>query len=240
MSNLSPQLQNKVLEIQRNELTEQVIYKKLASIVKDNSHREILEQISQEELAHYDFFKSLTHTDIEPDKLKIFFYVSITRLFGLNFGLKLMETGEENAQETYESLRSVSNQVEKIIQEENTHEGQLVDLIKEERLKYASSVVLGLNDALVELSGALVGFTLALQNTRLVGIVGLITGIAAALSMAASEYLSTKHEDTEKNPLKASIYTGITYIVTVAFLIFPYLVFKNIYLCLSWVLLGAL
>ena len=69
---------------------------------------------------------------------------------------------------------------------------------------------------------------------------GLITGIAASLSMAASEYLSTKQEETEKNPLKASVYTGITYIGTVILLILPYLIFSNIYLCLSWVLIGAL
>jgi VIT1/CCC1 family predicted Fe2+/Mn2+ transporter len=86
---------------------------------------------------------------------------------------------------------------------------KLISLIDEERLKYVSSMVLGLNDALVELTGALTGLTLALQNPRLIAIVGFITGIAASMSMAASEYLSTKQEDTEKNPLKASVYTGL-------------------------------
>jgi VIT1/CCC1 family predicted Fe2+/Mn2+ transporter len=240
MQMISQELKNKILEIQRDELTEQVIYKSLASVVKEKQHAEILEKISQEELKHYEFFKGLTHTDVWPDNFKIFFYVTISRLFGLNLGLKLMELDEGLAQDAYEGLKIVSGQIEKVIRDEEVHESQLIDLIDEERLKYVSSVVLGLNDALVELTGALVGFSLALQNTRLVGIVGLITGIAASLSMAASEYLSTKQEETEKNPLKASVYTGITYIGTVILLILPYLIFSNIYLCLSWVLIGAL
>jgi VIT1/CCC1 family predicted Fe2+/Mn2+ transporter len=57
-------------------------------------------------------------------------------------------------------------------------------MIEEERLEYVGAMILGLNDALVELSGSLAGFTLALQDSKLVAMVGMITGIAAALSMA--------------------------------------------------------
>jgi VIT1/CCC1 family predicted Fe2+/Mn2+ transporter len=94
-------------------------------------------------------------------------------------------------------------------------------------------VVLGLNDALVELTGALAGFTFALQNTKLIALTGSIMGFAAALSMAASEYLSTKAEETEKSPLKASAYTGAAYIVTVVALILPYLLLPNLFACLG-------
>ena len=66
---------------------------------------------------------------------------------------------------------------------------------------------------------------------------GLITGIAASLSMAVSEYLSTKTEGVEKNPLKASLYTGTAYIGTVILLILPYLVVPNLYLALVVTLL---
>lgn len=237
---MNPELKEKVLNAQRNEITEHIIYKKLASIIKDKPNQEVLKNISQEELSHYEFFKSITQEEVYPDKLKISLYVFIAKMFGLNFGLRLMEKGEDLAQDAYNRLMDISPKIEEVIREEKTHEDQLIALIDEERLKYASSVVLGLNDALVELTGALVGFTLALQNTRLVGIVGLITGIAASLSMAASEYLSTKQEATGKNPLKASIYTGIAYVVTVVLLILPYLFFRNIYFCLSLVVVGAI
>ena len=100
-------------------------------------------------------------------------------------------------------------------------------------------LVLGLNDALAELTGVLAGLTLALQDTKLIALTGSITGIAAALSMATSEYLSTKSEETVKNPPRASIYTGVAYLVTVLLLILPYLVIKNYYLCLVCTLVGA-
>ena len=40
-------------------------------------------------------------------------------------------------------------------------------------------MVLDLNDALVELTGALAGRTLALENTKLISLTSLITGVAA-------------------------------------------------------------
>jgi len=240
MGFLNKNLKAKVLRVQRSEVTDYVVYKRLSSILKDKKYSKILERISQEELSHYEIFKSLTNQETKPDKAKIFIYVFIARIFGLNFGLKLMESGEDIAQDTYEKIKELSPKIDQIIKDERKHENELISLIDEERLKYVSSVVLGLNDALVELSGALVGFTLALQKTRLVAIVGLITGIAASMSMAASEYLSTKQEETDKSPLKASIYTGFAYIGTVILLVLPYFLFKNIYISLSLVVLDAL
>ncbi len=93
-----------------------------------------------------------------------------------------------------------------MISDEERHENELIDMIDEERLNYMGSVVLGLNDALVELTGALAGFTFAFQDTRIIALTGLITGISASFSMAASEYLSTRHEGGE-NALKSSIYS---------------------------------
>ena len=53
------------------------------------------------------------------------------------------------------------------------------------------------------------------------------------MSMAASEYLSTRSEKTTKQPVRAAIYTGIAYIITVTLLVLPYLLFKNYYLDLA-------
>lgn len=93
---------------------------------------------------------------------------------------------------------------------------------------HGGAIILGLNDALVELSGALVGLTFAIESSRLIATVGLITGVAASLSMGASEYLSAK-EDRNKNPLIESVYTGIAYMITVLILVSPYLFIQNKY-----------
>ncbi|UCG35490.1 MAG: VIT1/CCC1 transporter family protein [Candidatus Omnitrophota bacterium] len=237
---LSADLKKAVLTAQKNELTEYIIYKKLAAIIKDEHNNKLLAQISQDELRHHNFWQKLTNRSVRADKLKIFIYVFLARFLGLTFAVKLMERGEDLAQDAYERLKHISSEVEGIIQDENRHEKELLNVIDEERLKYIGSVVLGLNDALVELTGALAGLTLALQRTRLIAMVGLITGIAAALSMAASEYLSTKQEETEKNPVKASIYTGFAYILTVLFLVFPYFLFANVFFSLGTMMVNAL
>jgi len=229
-----------VLKAQKNELTEHLVYKKLAGIVKLKERADILKKISEAEMAHYEYFRTLTGRDVNADGSKVFLYVFISRVFGLNFGLKMMENGEGLAQDAYKILLQTEPKIESVMRDEKKHELELIEMIDEERLKYMSSVVLGLNDALVELTASLAGFTLALQNSRLIGVVGAITGIAASMSMAASEYLSTKQEETEKNPLKASIVTGIAYVLTVTLLVAPYFFIKNIYLCLGLAIGNAL
>ena len=93
------------------------------------------------------------------------------------------------------------------------------------------SMVLGLNDALVEFTGALAGLTFALQDAKLIGISGLVMGVAASLSMAASEYLSRRSEGTG-DPSKGALYTGIAYIITVILMIAPFLIFPDPYIAL--------
>ncbi len=231
--NISESVKKQLLVFQRNEITEYHIYRQLAKVTKDTANREVLNRIAADELRHYEQLKKATGQDVAPDRFKVWKYVAIARMFGLTFGIKLMEAGEADAQESYSGHKDSFDPAGLMAADENDHEQELIGLIDEERLRYTGSVVLGLNDALVELTGALAGFTLALQNTKLIAMTGAITGIAAALSMATSEYLSTKAEETDKHPLKASVYTGIAYIFTVLVLIAPYLIFKNYFVCLG-------
>jgi len=237
---ISAALKEQLVGFQQNEITEYHIYRKLAKVVKCSRNCGILEEIANDELRHYRQWQQYTEEEVRPNRLKVWFYYLICRIFGLTFGIKLMEKGEVMAQHTYESLRDTIEVVDDIIRDEHHHENALLDLLDEERLRYTGSIVLGLNDALVELTGVLAGLTLALPNTRLVALTGSITGIAAALSMSASEYLSTKSDDTALHPVKSAMYTGAAYVVTVVLLVLPYLLFSNPYLCLGWVLAAAL
>lgn len=236
---VSPELHQKLLLFQRNEITEHQIYTRLAKAIKVPQNQQILEGIAKDELGHYHLWKKYTQQEVKPDRFKVWFYYLLSRIFGYTFGIKLMERGEEDAQSNYQSLRGKIDEIDEFLEDENEHEQALIGLLDEESLRYAGSVVLGLNDALVELTGALAGLTLALQNTQLIALSGLITGVAAALSMAASEYLSTRSEETDKHPLKASLYTGVAYIITVTILILPYLILENYYLCLASALISA-
>ena len=84
------------------------------------------------------------------------------------------------------------------------------------------------------------GLTFAIQNSQVIAVAGLITGIAASLSMGASEYLSQKSDGEATNPLKASIYTGSTYVITVFLLVLPYLILSNPYFALPITLTAAI
>ena len=225
---------------QKNEITEHHIYLKLSSLIKNEHNSKILQQIARDELRHHDELKEFTGTDKKPNTLKVYFYTFISMIFGITFGIKLMERGEESSEKLYKELGNNIKEFERIAKEEDKHEKELVEIIEEERLEFVGSMVLGLNDALVELTGTLAGLTFALKNTRLIALAGLITGIAASLSMAASEYLSTRAEQENTRALKSSLYTGWAYIFTVACLVLPYLVFSNYVVSLVFTIVAAI
>jgi VIT1/CCC1 family predicted Fe2+/Mn2+ transporter len=230
-----------LLRMQTGEITEHHVYRWLAARETDPNNRKVFERIAADELRHYEFLAGHTGEKPAPSRVGIWKYTWIARLLGITFAVKLMENAEEGAQAVYGDIARTIPEVAAFAQDEHDHEKALTDMIDEERLRYVGSVVLGLNDALVELTGALAGFTLALQNSRLIAVIGLITGVAAALSMAASEFLSIRTEGEDgRNPLKAALYTGTAYIVTVAVLIAPYLLLDNPLLSLLLTVMGAL
>ncbi len=230
-----------ILNQQRNELTEHIIYTKLANSSKNPHNKKILLEIGKDELKHHNFWQSITKQKVKPKRIKIIYYTFISKIFGLAFGLKLMESGEENAQEFYEKLIPKYPQVKEIVKEEEKHEKSLVRILEDEKLNYAGSIVLGLNDALVELTGTLTGLSMAFQSTLSIGISGLIMGIAASLSMAASGFLSSQENNSkELSAKKSAIYTGFAYIITVLLLTAPYFLFDSVKYALITMLLLTL
>ncbi len=230
-----------MLEAQRAELTESEIYHRLAATARDSHNAEVLRRIAGDERAHHDFWKDRTGAEVKPKVLQVVLYVLLARLLGLTFALKLMERGEDFAQRHYAEMEDVEG-IGQIILDEEEHEKELIDMLHDEPLEYVGSVVLGLNDALVELTGALAGFTLALGNGRTVALAGLVTGIAASLSMAASEYLSSKteqHAGGSKSPLKAAFYTGAAYVIAVVLLILPFFLIASSHVALAVTLAAA-
>lgn len=237
---LDARVREEFLRFQKNEITECIVYTKLAAIEKDKGNREVMQQIASEEREHYDVLKQFTRRDIAPDKGRIAKFCWLARVFGVTFAIKLMESSEVSSYKGYARYPEVPELV-RLAQDEEVHESRLIGLINEERLEYMGSVVLGLNDALVEFTGALAGFTLALSDSKLIALTGSITGIAAALSMASSEYLSTKSEgEKDKHPVKAAIYTGIAYIITVVALVMPFILIHRVIVALCVMLLMAL
>ena len=215
-----------IQKMQQNELTESVIYEKIAAFAKGEENRQTLLRLAREEKAHYQIWKTYTGEEMKPEQGKVLKFTFLARTLGFTFAVKLMERGEEAAQDEYALLAEEVPESIHIRQQEEEHEAALLEMLDEERLQYVGSMVLGLNDALVELTGSLAGFAFALQNTRLIALSGLIVGISATFSMASSEFLAARSEG-RSDALKSCSYTGIAYLLTVIALITPYLIFPG-------------
>lgn len=222
--NYSKKARTLMLAFQQDEINSAAIYARFAKCSRDNRNCEILDQIAQDEAHHAAIWKRYTNKDLRPNKLKVWWYRFLMSVLGYTFVTKLLELHEYDGIQGLEQLKKEVPEVEGIIADEKAHEQQLIDMLDEDRLNYVGAMVLGLNDALVELTGTIAGLTFVLMNNTVIALAGIITGIAATLSMAASNYLAER-ADGNPNAFKASVYTGVAYLVTVICLVLPYLLF---------------
>jgi VIT1/CCC1 family predicted Fe2+/Mn2+ transporter len=238
---MSQDLQARLLGFQRNEITEHIVYLALAARSKEEKNREVFRRIAAEEMKHYEFWKARTGKDVAPKRLVASFYIYLARFLGITFATKLMERGERLAQGSYQEVVQDIPEVTELLKDEEAHELAILRMTHDRVLVYVSSIVLGLNDALVELTGALAGFTLAFRESSVIALAGFITGIAASLSMAAAEFMSTRAErNKDKDPYRAALYTGVAYILVVLALVAPFFITANIYAALGSSILIAL
>ena len=217
----------KALKQQQSEINDHTIYKALASYQENEKIREVFEKIAKDEKAHYEFWVRITNQQIEAQKLVVWWYIFLVKIFGTSFALKSLEKRESGSEEFYKELFEIYPESKKIYKQEVEHEFELIDMLNDKKLLYAGAIVLGMNDALVELTGTLSGIALAFDKSLTVGLTGLIMGIAASLSMAGSAYFEAKENPSEDiNPLVYSLYTGVSYILTTTILVVPFFIFE--------------
>jgi VIT1/CCC1 family predicted Fe2+/Mn2+ transporter len=238
---LSKELRKQALKSQQDEINGVAIYAFMAKrqAKKFPENAKILSQMSKDEYKHYKMWEAMTG---KTKKAHVFWTKVMTVILGITFVIKTMMKGERLGQATYERLQKEVPEAALMLADERHHEKELYGLVDEERLHYVGDMVLGLNDALVELTGAITGVTFSLQDCRLIALTGIVTGVAATLSMMASNFLAQK-EEGNPHPFKSSLYTGTAYLVTVALLVLPYLLFmltslSNSYLYAFLVMIG--
>lgn len=222
----------------RNEYRDYVVYRELAKTEPVAEFKKILEKLVHHEWDDYQFWlKSSTVKTHRVSVVHIWALRLMRRLLGLTFTAKFLELHEKEAVRNYAALIAQADaalrpKLEEIVAHEMHHERELIGQIHEERVKFLGSVVLGINDGLIELTGALVGFAFALQQQVQVGVFGVVTGMAATLSMTASAYMQARHEEG-RDPKKAALYTGGAYGVVVALLVAPFFLFPSVTLALA-------
>ena len=87
---IEKETENAILTAQKIEITAHFVYHKLSQSAMDPRNKSVLKQISDDELKHYNFWKIYTRQDAKPNKLSIWKYHLISRIFGITFGIFLL------------------------------------------------------------------------------------------------------------------------------------------------------
>lgn len=225
-------------------------------------------------------------------KLSLYSTRLLRKILGPGAVASLLEMGENSAIQKY--FKFLTAYQENLDEEERRELSEVIlDELEHEKFFYESKrrlhvenirdLVLGMNDGLVEILGAVTGLSAVyVYNPKLVGISGLIVGVAGALSMAigtfisvrsqrqvnesirqrmevlfrvspdrakdelldkllesgmpeevakeVAEKLSSNHDaiikllvqEEDENEVRAALYTGISYLIGVAFPVTPY------------------
>lgn len=222
----SADIQKILLRIQQSEMTEAAAYHAMADAIKDEHNREALTRVADEIASQAKALETYTNKQLAADERKVKRYARMARIFGFTFAAKLMDRRKIKFVNHSKKLLSEMPEVEKMQADEQKRDDELFALLNEKRLTYVGAMILGMNDAIVEITGTLAGLTLAMQNTRLIALSGLITGVAATLSMAASEYLAER-SDGKGDAAKSGLMTGGAYFITVVILLLPYLILDD-------------
>lgn len=222
----SADIQKILLRIQQSEMTEAAAYHAMADAIKDEHNREALTRVADEIASQAKALETYTNKQLAADERKVKRYARMARIFGFTFAAKLMDRRKIKFVNHSKRLLSEMPEVEKMQADEQRRDDELFALLNEKRLSYVGAMILGMNDAIVEITGTLAGLTLAMQNTRLIALSGLITGVAATLSMAASEYLAER-SDGKGDAAKSGLMTGGAYFITVVILLLPYLILDD-------------
>lgn len=215
-----------------DEYADHQLYKDLAAREKDAGNKQALLKLAEQEYEHCIFWKKFL-PGYQP-VLNPFFLAGfrlMRRLCGLTFTVKFLERREHKTAEEYKRVAaelSVEDKarLEKIIDDENEHEGFFIGQIQETVIKYMGFIALGLADAIVEVTGVHAGFLGVTNSTLFAGISGLIVGVSAAISMGSAAYLQAK-QDPHRSAWTSAVTTGISYILSVIMLAIPYFLTHN-------------
>jgi VIT1/CCC1 family predicted Fe2+/Mn2+ transporter len=212
-----------------DELLDHELYARLAARERNERNRKLLEELARDELRHHLFWSKLAGPVRLGlgDRLRLRLLLSLSRLAGKTFTIKLLERGEaatvgEYRRAAAELRGELAVELARVIEDEERHESELAGSLDELVVRQLGSIALGVSDAIIELTGVLAGFAGYTGSPLQVAAAGLIVGVSAALSMAAAAYSQAKHE-RGKNPRTAAAFTGLFYMLTVLALVAPLL-----------------
>jgi vacuolar iron transporter family protein len=229
---VSPDLVRLAAESAQDEFADRAVYLALSRHEKNPGFKKALEDIANGEQSHYEFWKTYAPNALASEKkLRMYVILFLRMILGLTFTLKFMERHEGKLHEKYKRIAESIPASDKIrftamMESEEGQENLLIGKIQENRVKYMSFIVLGLADAVVEISGIHAGSLGIYGRTELAGLAGIIAGMAASIAMGTAAYAQAK-QGFEGSAKWSAIYTGVSYMITAVLLALPYFLTKN-------------
>lgn len=226
-------LEDVATESATDEYTDSLVYKRLAESnrTRDPKLKEILTKLSEEENRHYEFWlKYASKQKVQPNMLAVYFTIFLRFLFGVTFAVKFLEKHEEDVIRKYKSVAHLIPEADRagfdsMVSDEVQHENVFLTQTEGKYIKYISFVVLGLADAIVEISGIHAGSLGIYSSTELTGLAGIVAGAAASIAMASAAYAQAK-QGFQGSASTSAVFTGVSYFVNAVILAMPYFLTK--------------
>lgn len=234
----------------RDELLDHETYSRLEKREKNAEIRKLLHRLANKEEEHIRIWSTLLGKESGSVKKPLFIWVRVFLLtllrktLGIGFVTRLLERDESGGLERYKrGLKSGAMKerdkkyLMRVISDEEEHETAFASKVEKYggELGYTQSIILGLNDGLVEIVAVVAGLATVATSSLIVVIIGMIAGISGTLSMAGGVYLSSKSEGLVEeamenrkkrervSPSKEGYYTGIYYFVGAVIAVLPFI-----------------
>ncbi|MCL4332978.1 MAG: VIT1/CCC1 family protein [Candidatus Thermoplasmatota archaeon] len=201
------------VEFYRDEITDREFYSKLSKRSHDPAFSKELEYLASVEQEHAGFWskvaasKGVKTENIGPFRRKLWAMLFLSRILGEGLTIKMMEFGEIESVRKYRDYvqgkgvpAGISNEVEKILQDEIEHESVFQQKISssEKTIQRNRDVVYGISDSLVEVLAAIAGLTAILNDGVLIALGGIVVGVGGTISMTVGAYLAKISESEHK------------------------------------------
>lgn len=216
-----------------DEFTDRTLYERLSLSVKNNpSFSEALKQLSTTENRHLEFWQRFVPDAKPRAKMRIIYWVLfLRRVLGLTFIIRYLNRHEAGAVAQYKSVAGLipeddRKEFDEMLADEVAHEREFSMKIETSAIRYISFVVLGLADALVEITGIHAGSLGIYNKTELAGLAGVVAGAAASLAMASAAFAQAK-QGFQGSARRSAVYTGVSYFITAILLATPYFLTGN-------------
>lgn len=204
----NPEIVSLARRFYADEMTDHLTYRLLAAKARSPEVAALLIKISGMERGHALFWASVLERhgeqppETRPPQLRNFLLGHLARLFNPLLLVALLELGEGHAARNYHRVLESdllapdeAERLRRIVVDELEHERLFHRESRASGLSNVRDFVLGMNDGLVEILGAVTGLSAAWPgNPLLVAVSGLIVGVAGALSMGIGAFISVRSQ----------------------------------------------